>query len=159
MNDGNRFGIVLIVIACGVLVQIGLLLAQCQDTPNQAAVNYARAYYKFDPQIADMLCEEIRSQGGLDQVDKFIYQARKEAGDRGYGIYLLKNKLYNVKTKTISRAKAKIEIRVIADRKPPLKSFFSHEAYKVDEIITVTQESGRWKVCGGLFNFTENSST
>ena len=34
-----------------------------------------------------------------------------------------------------------------------------NEAYKVDEIITVTQESGRWKVCGGLFNFTENSST
>jgi len=159
MKDGNRFGIILVVIACGVLVQIGLLLVQCQDTPNQAAIDFARAYYRFDPQMADMLCEEIRSQGGLDQVDEFIYQAHKTAGDRGYGIYLLKNKLYNVKTKTISQAAGKVEIRVIADRKPPLKSFFSHEAYKVDEIITVTQEGGRWKVCAGLFNFTENSNT
>jgi hypothetical protein len=68
----------------------------------------------------------------------------------------MKNKLYHVKTHTISKDHKNAQIRLICERKPPLRSFFTKEKYqKVDEVLELVKEDGKWKVCGNPFSLPQ----
>jgi hypothetical protein len=134
-----------LVVVLAVLLQVIFVFADSVDSPNKAVVEFAKAYYRFDPAMSERLCNEIDSDGTL--VDRYIYQAQNDASDRGYSTFYLKSKLYHVRTTALSKDNQKAQIHLTADRKPPLKSFFTKEHYAVDQVFNLVKEDGSWKIC------------
>jgi hypothetical protein len=134
-----------LVVVLAVLLQVIFVFADSVDTPNKAVVEFAKAYYRFNPAMSERLCSEVDGDGVL--VDQYIYEAQKNARDRGYSTFYLKSSVYHARTSTLSKDNEKAQIHLTADRKPPLKSFFTKENYPIDQVFNLVKEDGKWKIC------------
>lgn len=157
MGRGNMVLSIGLAIILGIFVQVLLVFADTQDSPNKAAVEFTKAYFAFDKAVmSDRLCESSKVVDDVDVVGKYVYDAMQEANARGYslGCYV-KNKLYHLETETISADHEKAQIRLTAERKSPIRTFFSKgDISEVEEIIEVVKEDGKWKVCGNPFSLS-----
>jgi hypothetical protein len=144
-------------IIIGALLQVLFIFSDIKDTPSKAVIEFTTAYFKVDESMADRLCDERRVVDGTDVVEKYIHMKTREAEERGLSMFYLRDKLYNPRTESVRKDTASAEIRLTAKTKPPLKSFFTQEDYsQIDEIITVINDNGKWKVCGKLFSLPGN---
>ena len=152
-------GIVL-VLACGLLLQVLLVFADAIDTPNKAVVEFSKAYFKLDPSMTDRICKERLASQDIDIVDQYIYSVQKEAKERGFDTNFMKNTLYHIETETLSQDDTDATIRITGKRRVAInpaypivaKLFNIGATYDVDETIHVKKEDGKWKVCGNLFS-------
>jgi hypothetical protein len=72
----------------------------------------------------------------------------------------MKNKLYHIETRTLSKSDNEAQIRITGKRKISInpvyvivaKLFNLSETYEVDATVDVVREDGKWKVCGNLFS-------
>ncbi len=152
MGQSNKIITIALIFLLGVFLQVLFVFADMQDTPNRAAIEFAKAYFRFDKCMADRLCDERKVVDDKDVVSKYVYDAAKDANDLGYGLFYMKNKLYHVETHTISKDHEKAQIRLTCERRAPLRSFFTKEEYKdVEEVLDLVKENGKWKVCGNPF--------
>jgi hypothetical protein len=104
--------------------------------------------------MAERLCEELRTDDP-NVIERYIQSVADEAGERGFGLFYMKNTLSDIETYTLAREGDKAEIRIVSHRRSPLRSFFTGESHKVDEVVRVVRERGRWKVCGDAFALPE----
>lgn len=157
MKQDNKIITITLVLLLGMITQVALVFYDMQDTPNEVVADFAKAYFKFDKSaMSDLICEKQRVVNDVNVIDKYVYDAAREASSLGYGMFYMKNKLYNIETQTISKDHDKAKIRLNCKRKAPLRSFFTREDYvPVDEIIDLVKEGGNWKVCGSLFSLYE----
>ncbi|MBW2218252.1 MAG: hypothetical protein JRF40_01970 [Deltaproteobacteria bacterium] len=152
-----RLAPIISALVIGAALQVLFIFPDIKDTPNKAVIEFATAYFKVDKSMGNRLCDERKTVNGTDVVEEYIQIKTKEARDRGLSMFYLKDKLYNIRTKSAKRDKSSVEIRLTAEVKPPLKSFFTNEDYRqIDEIIKVINDNGKWKVCGRLFSLPGN---
>jgi len=152
----NLVPIILSIIAA-VIFQIGFICKDIKDTPAKAVKEFAEAYFRVDKSLANRLCEERKTVHGVDVVDTYIYEKTKDAADRGFGLFYVRNKLYDARTTTTRKQDGSVEVRLTAKIRPPLKSFFTGEGYReIDETMTVINDNGKWKVCGRVFSLPGN---
>jgi len=144
-----------LVILLGILVQVLFVFAAMQETPNKAAVAFAEAYYGFDKAgLAERLCEGSLVVDEVNVVNQYIYDAAQKAAARGYhlGMYV-KNNLYHVETEILEESFDKARVRLTAERKSGLRSFFSKgDIHPVDVTFDLVREDGKWKVCTDLLS-------
>ena len=144
-------------ILLGICLQVLLVFADTQDSPNKAAAAFAQAYFAFDKAtLSERLCESSKLVNDVDVVGKYIYDAKQEANARGYnlGCYV-KNKIFHLETETLSRQGDKVKIRLTGERKSALRTFFSKgDIHEVDEVLELVKENGKWKVCGNPFSLS-----
>ena len=138
-------------VAVGIVFQVIFVFADTQDTPGKAAVAFAKAYFSYDKDVlSDRLCKEIKVVDDIDVIDNYIYSAMTQARARGYnlGCYV-KNKLYHVTAQVLDKSYNKARVRLTAERKSPLRTFFSKgDIHHVDVTFDLVKEDGKWKVCG-----------
>lgn len=152
-----KFAPILSAIIIGALLQVLFIFPDIKDTPGKAVIEFSTAYFKVHESMADRLCEERKVVNGTDVVEEYIQIKTKEAEERGLSMFYLRDKLYNPRTESVKKNTDSAEIRLTAEVKPPLKSFFTQEDYRqIDEIITVVNDNGKWKVCGKLFSLPGN---
>lgn len=152
-----KFAPILSAIIIGALLQVLFIFPDIKDTPGKAVIEFSTAYFKVHESMADRLCEERKVVNGTDVVEEYIQIKAKEAEGRGFSMFYLRDKLYNPRTESVKKNTDSAEIRLTAEVKPPLKSFFTQEDYRqIDEIITVVNDNGKWKVCGKLFSLPGN---
>lgn len=152
MEQNNKVVAIVLTVLLGVFFQVLFVFADNQDTPNKAVVEFAKAYYKFDPSMSERLCSDVRTVEDVDVVSDYIYKAKQRAETLGYSLFYIKEKLYHVETYTVSKDHERAQIQLVCERKPPLKSFFTGEIYHVNKIYDVVKEEGKWKVCGNPFS-------
>ncbi|MDM8535536.1 hypothetical protein QUF70_02145 [Desulfobacterales bacterium HSG17] len=144
-------------ILLGICLQVLLVFADTQDSPNKAAVEFAQAYFAFDKAtLSERLCESSKSVDDVDVVGKYIYEARQEANARGFnlGCYV-KNRISHLKTETLGRDDNKVKIRLTGERKSVLRTFFSKgDIHEVDEVLELVKQDGKWKICGNPFSIS-----
>lgn len=141
----------------GIILQVLFIFPDMKDTPAKAVIEFSVAYFDVDKSMEDRLCDERKTVDGLDVVDAYIQKKVKEAKERGLSLFYLKDKLYNIRTESVARDENSAEIRLTAEVKPPLKSFFTQEkSRQIDEVVKVVYEDGQWKVCGRLFSLPGN---
>jgi hypothetical protein len=151
----SRGAIIGLAVLIAVILQIVFIFADRRDTPSKAVVEFAKAYFWLDkPGMTERLCEELRTNDP-DVIDRYIHSVADEARERGFGLLYMKNTLSGIETYTLAREGEKAEIRIVSHRKSPLRSFFTGESHKVDEVVRVVRENGRWKVCGDAFALPE----
>jgi hypothetical protein len=157
-EESNKIITITLTVLLGVFLQVVFGFADSMDTPNKAVAEFAKAYYQFDKNtLTARLCNESQTADDVNTVDRYVYNAHQKAESLGYGMYYMKEKLYDLKTYTVEKTGyTKAKIRLVCERKPPLQSFFTgRPAVEVDEIFDVVLEEGRWKVCGNPFSLNE----
>lgn len=158
MTQSNKIIPLTLVIVLGILVQVLFVFADMQETPGKAAVQFAEAYYGFDQEgLADRLCESSMIVDDVNMVNQYIYEAGQNAEARGYnlGIYV-KNNLYHVETETLDESFDKAKVRLTAERKSGLRTFFSGEdVHPIDTTFDLVREDGKWKICTDLLTLDD----
>ncbi len=139
------------VILLGVALQVVLSFAEIKDSPNKAAVEFAKAYYKFDPAMKDRLSSKLTEDPEQDHVAIYIHRKYEEARDRGYSLNYLKTRLTDISTNTLSRDENSAVIELTARSRYALRTFFTGDRFEVHETFKVVKENGEWKVCGNPF--------
>ena len=155
----NSITIILIVLF-GVLVQILFYIADSEDTPHKAVVEFSKAYFQLDPSMSDRLSSELITAEGVDVVDRYIVNVAKEAKDQGFGINFMKSKLYHITTHTVNKGDSQAQIRITGIRRTAINPLYAvvaqifniGETCSVDETINVVLEDDKWKVCGKVFS-------
>ena len=156
MPRNNRFTPLAMPIVIGIALQILLIFPDMRDTPTKAVTEFTEAYFKVDRSMTGRLCEQSKTANDVDVVDRYIESKSKDAEDRGFRMFYMKDWVYNLRTHIISRDDSSAKLRLTAKVKPPLKAFFTGEGYRsIDEIITVINEDGKWKVCGNIFSMAD----
>ena len=152
---------IIVAILVGVLLQGILILADCAPTPDKAAVEFAKAFYRIDPAMSSLLCRKNLEMGEGRVVENYIQEVTQEARDRGFGLNNMKYTLYHIETETRRISDTTAEVNLTATRRVSInplyalvaKFFLIGETYQVNELMTVVKEDGRWKVCGNPFAF------
>ena len=143
-----------IAVLVGLLFQAMFIAADMKDTPEKAAVEFAQAYYLLDDDaMGKRLCRASFSDG---IVDDYLYEMRKQAADRGFGVKYLKSHLSGIKTQILEMSDQSAKIRIIAKKRSSInpvfeyvgKLFYLTKAYDVDKTLDLVKENDCWRVCG-----------
>jgi hypothetical protein len=156
----SRIAGIILVLALGFLVQSILAVADYTDSPRKAVVQFSKAYFKLDKSMAERICNQQLASEDVDVIDQYIFLKAKEAKERGFDISFMKNKLYDIKTETISKKNNEAKVRITGKIRVSInpgytivaKLFNIGETHQIDEIFNVIKENGKWKVCGNLFS-------
>jgi hypothetical protein len=157
MDSGNKFIAFAAVIIVALVVQVALIMVEQEETPASTAVKFAKAYYKLDKSMADMLCQEIiENDEEIDVVDDFLQQSKETAAVRGFDNSWTRSYLYHVETETQMTDENTAEVRITGNRKKYMnlvfaivaKLFFLGEVNDVEATVTLVKEDDGWKVCG-----------
>jgi hypothetical protein len=160
----NRSVGIILVLIIGFVVQIIFSMADAKDSPNKAVVEFSKSYFMLDKSMTKRICKKLLASEDTNVVDEYLYSAAKTARERGFDINFLKHKLYHIQTETISRNDTEAAIRITGKIRVAINSVYPVVAkifnigstHKVDEIIHVIKEDGKWKVCGKLFSLTSS---
>jgi hypothetical protein len=158
----NRSVGIILVLIIGFVVQIIFSMADAKDSPNKAVVEFSKSYFMLDKSMTKRICKKLLASEDTNVVDEYLYSAAKTARERGFDINFLKHKLYHIQTETISKNDTEAAIRITGKIRVAINSVYPVVAkifnigstHKVDEIINVIKEDGKWKVCGKLFSLT-----
>jgi hypothetical protein len=156
MDSGAKFLSITAVIVLAVMLQVFLVVTENRETPARAAVDFAKAYYKQDPSMADRLCQGILENEETDPVADYINRVSDEAARLGFSASWMRMALGHIKTKThlIDENTAEVTIKASMRRNiQPLfylvsRIFFLGETYHLEETLRLVKEDNRWKVCG-----------
>mgnify|MGYP000216981620 CR=1 FL=1 len=158
----NRSVGIILVLIIGFVVQIIFSMADAKDSPNKAVVEFSKSYFMLDKSMTKRICKKLLASDDTNVVDEYLYSAAKTARERGFDINFLKHKLYHIQTETISKNDTEAAIRITGKIRVAINSVYPVVAkifnigstHKIDEIIHVIKEDGKWKVCGKLFSLT-----
>jgi hypothetical protein len=164
MGSGSKIGIIAAVIIVAFILQIGLIAADRHSSPGTAAVDFTKAYFYLDADMADLLCTEILENEDTDIVNDYLNRVADEARAEGFQPSWKKMALSHLEleTRMVGENTAEIHITGNRMRSPNLvfglvsKIFFLGETYKVDDTLTVIKEDDGWKVCGQPFALIES---
>lgn len=139
-----------LVIVLGIVFQVMFVFADIQDSPSKAAVAFAKAYFAVSEDcMTDRYCRSgLESEDG-NPIGDYVYKATRAARSRGYDVNIyIKNKLYHVETETIEKSHDQAKVHLTAERKSPLRTFFSKgDIHPVNATFELVKEDGEWKVC------------
>jgi hypothetical protein len=140
-----------LVILLGIALQVVFVFAETKETPNKVAVEFAEAYFRFDPEMKSMLCSKLVEDQEQDHVAIYIQKSSRRARDLGYNLSYLKTGLKDIMTNTLARDENSATIELKAKSKYALRTFFTGDRFEVYHKFDMIKEDGKWKVCGNPF--------
>lgn len=163
MEQLKSYASVVAAVLIGILLQILLVWADSHETPGKIAEKFTTAYYRLDPSMAAYLCRKTSAAAEGNAVEQYIRRISQEAADRGVTLNYMKHILYNVETHTHRIDDVTAEVKITANRRVSInpvyalvaRFFLIGETHKLDELLTVVKEDGRWKVCGAPFSLVQ----
>ncbi len=138
-----------------VILQLLFVSAELKETPDRAAVAFAKAYYGLDVSMENRICTEILGAG--DPVGDLIHRASVEADQRGYSLGYMKSQLFHIRSAIIEHDQDSAQIALAFERKKAIHPVFAYFAkmWKIGDthheemVIDLILEDGKWKVCNG----------
>ncbi len=160
MDSGGKFLAIGSVILIAVILQVVLIMADQRDTPGQAAVEFSKAYFMLDKDMAERLCSEVFENEGADIVADYLQRMAAAARDEGFEPSWKKMALSHIEIEIemVDDSTAQVHLTCQRRRSPnPIygavaKLFFLSDSHPVEETLTVVKEDDGWKVCGRPFS-------
>lgn len=164
MSSGNKFFIIACIVVVALIVQALFVIADQRDTPHDAAVKFAKAYFMLGEDMAEYLCSEITADEDTNVVNDYLWRVAAEARAEGYATSYMRMVLSHIDTKTQMVDDNTAEVHLTCNRRRSInlafalvaKLFFLGDTYPVDETLTLIREDDRWKVCGQPFALIES---
>ena len=163
MDQGTKFLAFAAVIIIAVILQIGLIISDSNESPAQTAVCFTKAYFKLDKSMGQYLCKELIEDEEADVVGDYLHQVAQDAQAMGFKKNYMKTALGHVETQTEMQDENTAIVRIKGERRRYLNPvfgaiatmFFLTDSYAVDKTLEVVKEDGQWKVCGAPFMLAE----
>jgi hypothetical protein len=165
MKSSDTLKIIGVIIVAAIVLQVIFVFAESNtNTPDQAAIKFSKAYFKLQPCMADLLCDELQNEDA-DIVGDYIYRVTQEGAERGLKAKIMKYKLYHIETKTKLINDNEAEVHLMAAKRVAINSVFAWIAklfqmgktHEVEDTLTLIKEDGQWKVCGEPFTLSETT--
>ena len=164
MLTGKNIMIIGIVVGIFVVLQ-GLLIGVSKvDSPVEAAVDFAKAYFMLDADsMTELLCREIVEDEQVDIVDAYLNSVAVQARSMGFSQNYMRNQLSHISTEVEMTGENKAKVKITGERLRSInpvfaligKLFFLIESHEVDETLIMVKEDDKWKVCGKPFSMSE----
>lgn len=163
MDQGTKFLAFASVVIIAVVLQVGLIIGDDNESPAQTAICFAKAYFKLDESMNQYLCKELIDDKEADVVGDYLHQVAEDARAMGFKKNYMKTELGHVKTQTEMLDENTAIVRIKGERSRYLNPvfgviatiFFLTDSYEVDKTLKVVKEDGQWKVCGAPFMLAE----
>ena len=163
MGSGSKIIVLAAVVIVAFILQFALIGADRNETPGTVAVDFSKAYFNLDADMADLICSEMAGDEDADVVDDYIQRVAAEARAEGFEPSWKKMALAHIELETemVDENTAQIQITGERRRSPnPVfgavaKIFCLGDTHQVEETLTVVKEDDGWKVCGQPFSLTE----
>ena len=168
MAQNNKDSIICTVatiVIVGFILQIIFVYADKMDSPHKAVIEFSKAYFWLDKATMNKrLCNAQKTMDEVNIIDEYIQRAGNEAGQMGFELNYMKNTVYHIKTQTLSKDDSKAVVRLTCCKKKAINPLYMtvarifrlNKTYHIDETINVIKEDETWKVCGKLFELTDN---
>ncbi|MBW2568539.1 MAG: hypothetical protein JRE47_04035 [Deltaproteobacteria bacterium] len=168
MAQDNKISIItmtVIVIVIAFVLQVVFVFADNKDAPYRAVVDFSKAYFWLDKSMDKRLCDAQRTINGVNVVDEYIRRVTSNAKENGWSLNYMKSIIYHIETHTLSKNDSNAVVRLTCYKKKAINPLFPivakifrlNKTSHIDETINVIKEDGKWKVCGNLFDLTEQS--
>ena len=163
MGSGGKIVVLAAVVIVAFILQIALIGADRHETPGTVAVDFSKAYFNLDADMADLLCSEMAADEDVDVVDDYINRVAAEARAEGFEPSWKKMVLAHIELETEMVDENTVTVQITSERRRSpnpvfgavAKIFWLGDTYKVEETLTVVKEDDGWKVCGQPFSLTE----
>jgi len=163
MDSGSKFLTITSVIVLALILQVMLVIADTKDTPEKAAVDFAKAYHMLDPAMAERLCAEMLEEEGVDPVEDYLWRVGKEARTNGFEKNWMKFALSHVETETEMIDENSAEVRLSFAKRRSINPVYAAvselfhlgETQQGEATLFMVKEGDRWKVCGGSLDLVE----
>ncbi len=164
MDSGGKFLTFTSILILALILQGLLIINETRETPDKAAVEFARAYFWLDPTMAERLCSELSRTEAPDPTRAFLQRIGDEARTLGFGFEYMKQQLFDVEARTLREQDGRAEVLLTATRKRAINPVFGAvgalfdltKPHRVEATLHLQREEGRWKVCGRPFALTES---
>ena len=164
MGSGSKIMVLATVIIVALILQIGLIGVDRHETPGTVAVDFSKAYFNLDADMADLLCSEMTADEDVNVVDDYLQRVASEARAEGFDPSWKKMALAHIELKTEMVDENTVAVQITAERRRSInpvfaavaKIFFLGDTHKVEQTITLIKEDDGWKVCGQPFSLTES---
>ncbi len=165
-NKGSIITAAAVVIVIAFVLQVVFVFADNKDAPHRAVIDFSKAYFWVDKSMDKRLCDAQRTIDGINVVDEYIQRVTSNAKENGWGINYMKSIIYHIETHTLSKDDSNAVVRLTCYKKKAINPLFPivaklfrlNKTYHIDETINVIKEDGKWKVCGKLFDLTNNQN-
>jgi hypothetical protein len=164
MAGSSKIVVLSTVIIVAFILQIVWIGADRHATPGTAAVDFSKAYFNLDADMADLLCSEMTADEDVDVVDDFLQRIAAEARAEGYDPSWKKMALAHIELETEMVDENTAEVQITCERRRSInpvfgavaKIFSLSDIHKVEGNLTVVKEDDGWKVCGQPFALIES---
>ena len=164
MGSRGKIVVLAAVVIVAFILQIALIGADRHETPGTVAVDFSKAYFNLDADMADLLCSEMAADEDVDVVDDYIQRVAAEARAEGFEPSWKKMVLAHIELETEMVDENTVTVQITSERRRSInpvyaaaaKIFFLGDTYKVEETLTLIKEDDGWKVCGQPFSLIES---
>lgn len=142
------------------VLQLGLIGADCQQTPTKVAKKFAGAFYYLDSDMQDYLCASLAKDGEV--VDDYLVKMNAEASRRGLSANYLRHKFLKMHANVVESGKDTMKVHLTGSTRVCInpafmlvaKLFKVGDDYPVDETLELVKENNDWRVCGTPFGLS-----
>ena len=144
------------VIVIAFILQVILILVGRVESPAEAAVDFAKAYFMLDgPSMSEQLCAEILKDDEANLVGDYLNRVADQARSMGFSQNYMRNQLAHIQTDIQMEDENNARVRITGERLRSInpvfavigKLFFLIESHEVDVTLTLVKEDDKWKVC------------
>lgn len=144
--------IVTVVIAA--VMQLGLIGADCRQTPIKVAKSFAGDFYYLDSDMQDYLCADLAKDGEV--VNDYLAEKTAEASQRGLSTNYLRHKFLKMHASVVETGKDTMKVHITGSTRVCInpaymlvgKLFKVGDDHPVDETLELVKENNKWRVCG-----------
>jgi hypothetical protein len=164
MARGSKIVVLGTVVFVAFILQLVLFGADRHESPGTVAVDFSKAYFNLDADMADLLCSEMTADEDVDVVDDYLYRVAAEARAEGFAPSWKKMVLAHIELETKMVDENTAEIQITGERRRSsnpvfgavAKIFLLGDTHKVEGNLRVVKEDDGWKVCGQPFALIES---
>ena len=150
----------IVVVVIAAVLQLGLIGADCRETPIKVAKSFAGAYYYLDADMQDYLCAGLADNS--DMVDDYLYEKSIEAYQRGLSTNYLRHKFLKMHASVVASDKDTMKVHLTGTTRVCInpaymlvgKLFNVGDDHHVDETLELVKENNKWRVCGTPFGLS-----
>jgi hypothetical protein len=159
MLSGNKIIIIGLIVLIAIILQAAFIIVDRKDLPHDTAIEFAKAYFMLDKDMAAYLCGEILADADGNAVDEYLWRVAERARAEGFQPNYMRMVLSHIETKTTMVNDDTAEVHLSCFRRRSINPVFAlvaklfalGESSPVDEALTLVREDNRWKVCGRPF--------
>lgn len=162
MANRSNNSVWILVAILAVCFQVVFVFADCRQTATGTALSFSKAYFLLEADMEKYTCSELAGDEDQSAAATHIQAMTDWADARGFGISMVRQMIYHVKTETLAQDAESATIRLEGLRRTCIHPVFTFvaklfqlgQAHAFEETLELIKVDGKWKVCGAPYGLS-----